>query len=258
MAAAAGGRFGGGGGGGGSLVNSTYGVTKVAATNSGDGSVTIVALAPPTITGGSTTHASPGSTTDTPFAGVAIGDANTGSPTDTLNISLSDQNAALAEGATYSGPLSLVSDGNGEYTLGGTAAADTAANVTTALDALTLTAPTIVSGGSGVEALTLSLSDVSSRNPGQTATGSVTAEIATTARETLAFSGKIETVTIGVSGYYDITAEGAQGGRGSNDFPSSAGLGGGGAGGLGAMASGDVYLQAGAKLEIVVGGAGGA
>ncbi len=103
----------------------------------------------------------------------------------------------------------------------------------------------------------MSLSDVSSRNPGQTATGSVTAEIATTARETLAYSGKIETFTIGVSGYYDITADGAQGGSGSNNYPSSAGLGGGGAGGLGAMASGDVYLQAGAKLEIVVGGAGG-
>ena len=56
----------------------------------------------------------------------------------------------------------------------------------------------------------------------------------------------IETVTIGVSGYYDITAWGAQGGNGRS----------GGRGGLGAMASGDIYLQAGARLEIVVGARG--
>jgi hypothetical protein len=55
-----------------------------------------------------------------------------------------------------------------------------------------------------------------------------------------------ETVTVGVSGYYDITADGAEGGRGLGK-----------SGGIGAMASGDVYLQAGATLEIVVGGKGG-
>jgi hypothetical protein len=57
----------------------------------------------------------------------------------------------------------------------------------------------------------------------------------------------IETVTVGIAGYYDIIADGAQGGASTN---------GGGSGGLGAMASGEIYLQAGAKLEIVVGGEG--
>ena len=69
----------------------------------------------------------------------------------------------------------------------------------------------------------------------------------TTLSQTNSFDdiGQIEIVTVGVSGYYDITADGAQGGAG-----------GGAQGGLGAMASGDVYLTAGARLEIVVGGEG--
>jgi hypothetical protein len=57
----------------------------------------------------------------------------------------------------------------------------------------------------------------------------------------------IQTYTIGTSGTYDITADGAQGGG----FTRSAG-------GSGASVSGDVYLQAGTKLEIVVGAEGGA
>jgi len=59
----------------------------------------------------------------------------------------------------------------------------------------------------------------------------------------------ITTYTIGSSGTYDITADGAQGGEaGLFNEP----------GGAGAAAGGDVYLQAGTKLEIVVGGSGGA
>jgi hypothetical protein len=56
----------------------------------------------------------------------------------------------------------------------------------------------------------------------------------------------IQTVTIGPSGTYDIAADGAQGGSGIGNV-----------GGAGAAVSGDVYLQAGTKLEIVVGGEGG-
>ena len=56
----------------------------------------------------------------------------------------------------------------------------------------------------------------------------------------------IQTYTIGTSGTYDITADGAQGGAYSSY-----------SGGKGAEVSGDVYLQHGTKLEIVVGGMGG-
>ncbi len=59
----------------------------------------------------------------------------------------------------------------------------------------------------------------------------------------------IHTYTIGTTGTYDITADGAQGGAASWYL--------GGLGGAGAVVSGDVYLQAGAVLEIVVGGEGG-
>jgi hypothetical protein len=52
---------------------------------------------------------------------------------------------------------------------------------------------------------------------------------------------------ISTSGTYEITADGAQGGYSEL----------GGAGGAGAVVSGDVYLQAGTELEIVVGGEGG-
>ena len=51
--------------------------------------------------------------------------------------------------------------------------------------------------------------------------------------------------TITTSGKYDILASGGQGGSSSND-----------AGGLAASSGGDIFLQAGAVLEIVVGGAG--
>ena len=57
-------------------------------------------------------------------------------------------------------------------------------------------------------------------------------------------TGEIETVTVATAGYYDITADGAQGG--DTTYNSNVG-------GLGAMASGEVFLQAGATLEIVVG-----
>jgi hypothetical protein len=59
-------------------------------------------------------------------------------------------------------------------------------------------------------------------------------------------SAGIQTYTIGTSGTYDITADGAAGG--------STLL---GVGGSGAAVSGDVYLQAGTKLELVVGAEGG-
>src|ERR1700722_11694964 len=75
--------------------------------------------------------------------------------------------------------------------------------------------------------------------------------LSTTQTNTFAFTGTIEFVTVQTAGYYDITADGAQGGRGD------IGGGTGGGGGLGAMASGEIYLAQGAVLEIVVGGEGG-
>jgi hypothetical protein len=57
----------------------------------------------------------------------------------------------------------------------------------------------------------------------------------------------IQTYTIGTSGTYDITADGAQGG---NSIALTNG------GGYGSSVGGDVFLQAGTKLEIVVGGQG--
>ena len=63
---------------------------------------------------------------------------------------------------------------------------------------------------------------------------------------TYGYIGSEGTITITTSGTYDITADGAQGGGGT-DAP----------GGLGAAVSGDVYLESGTKLEIVVGGEGG-
>jgi hypothetical protein len=68
-----------------------------------------------------------------------------------------------------------------------------------------------------------------------------------TTQTTIGYSGNIETFTVGTSGYYDITADGAQGGANNLE---------GKPGGLGAMASGEIYLAAGAQLEIVVGGQG--
>jgi len=56
----------------------------------------------------------------------------------------------------------------------------------------------------------------------------------------------IQTYTIGTSGTYDITADGAQGGDSGEAL-----------GGTGASVAGDVFLEAGTKLEIVVGGDGG-
>jgi hypothetical protein len=59
---------------------------------------------------------------------------------------------------------------------------------------------------------------------------------------------EIQTYMITNSGTYALTLDGAQGGN----------VAGGGAGGLGAAVSGDIYLTAGTMLEIVVGGEGGA
>ncbi len=70
--------------------------------------------------------------------------------------------------------------------------------------------------------------------------------LSTTTTNAFNFTGTVVTVTVGTAGYYQITADGAKGGSGINT-----------SGGLGALASGDIFLQAGAKLEIVVGQQGG-
>ena len=234
------------GGGGGSLVNaSAADASKTAATHSGNGLVTIAYEAPPTITGGSTTDAYVGTTTDTPFAGVTIGDVHPNNPTDTLTITLSDANGSLALGASQPAGVTFSSAGGGVYTLTGSAA-----NITSELDGLTLTAPSTQTGAvNGVEALNFALSDSSSAVPGISTTAKVTADILGPGyTKTFGSTGHLQAFTIGVSGYYDITATGAQGGaQGGSGDP----------GGLGAMASGEIYLAAGAQLEIVVGGAGG-
>src|SRR5271169_5381300 len=62
---------------------------------------------------------------------------------------------------------------------------------------------------------------------------------------TFNYTGAIVDYTIPVTGIYDITAEGAQGGPGD-----------GGTGGLAALAGGDVSLAAGTQLGIVAGGMG--
>ena len=76
--------------------------------------------------------------------------------------------------------------------------------------------------------------------------------LSTTQTNTFAFTGTIEFVTVQTAGYYDITADGAQGGEGHINRATTRG-----GGGLGAMASGEIYLAQGAVLEIVVGGEGG-
>ncbi|MFO1027784.1 MAG: Hint domain-containing protein [Acetobacteraceae bacterium] len=69
-------------------------------------------------------------------------------------------------------------------------------------------------------------------------------QISDTGTTTFAFTGVIQMGTITTTGYYDIVADGAQGGSGVAQ------------GGLGAMASGVLFLQAGAVLEFIVGGQG--
>ncbi len=232
------------GGGGGSLVNSAYGVEEKGGVQSGAGSVYIVyASGPPSITGtAGITYTSPGATS-APFAGVTIGDPNPESPTDSLTITLSDTKASLAVGTAVSG-VTFSNPSAGVYTLVGSAG-----GVTSELAALTLTAPSTVTGANGVEALTLSLSLSSSASPLGPVSGSVKAEILAPnfTDLTTSYSGAIQTFTVQTTGYYQISADGAQGGAG--DYGSSSG-------GLGAMASGEIYLQAGAQLEIVAGGAG--
>jgi hypothetical protein len=73
--------------------------------------------------------------------------------------------------------------------------------------------------------------------------------LGTEAANSFAYTGTIEFVRVATAGMYDITADGAQGGSG--DAARVPGL-----GGLGAMASGLVFLSAGALLEIVGGGTG--
>ena len=239
-----GGVSGGGGGGGSYLISGATDVQMGVATNGGNGLVEIAAVTAPTITGaGTTTYANAGSTADTPFAGVTIGDANLNNPTDTLTITLSDANASLAVGTAVSGVV-FNSAGNGVYTLIGSAA-----DVTSEFDALKLTAPATLTGAvNNVEALTFTLSDSSSAYAWAPTTASVTTDIlAPNFTKTFSYTGHVETFEVQTSGYYDIAADGAQGGRGVSN---------GAGGGLGAMTSGEIYLQAGAQLEIVVGGAG--
>jgi len=69
----------------------------------------------------------------------------------------------------------------------------------------------------------------------------------TNSTETFTTPG-ITTYTIGTSGTYEIIANGAEGGEFVGDLQS---------GGDGAAVGGDVFLEAGTKLEIVVGGEGG-
>ena len=66
-----------------------------------------------------------------------------------------------------------------------------------------------------------------------------------TTTTTFAGTGQIQDFTVAASGEYDLVLDGAQGGNGYM-----------GVGGDGAAVGGDIYLQAGEKLEIVVGGVG--
>ncbi len=200
--------------------------------------------APPTITGGSTIDVFAGSTTGNPFAGVTIADINPNNPVHTLTITLSDATATLAVGASHPAGVTFTG-GSGSYTLTGSAA-----DITSELDALTLTVPSTLTGAvDGVETLIFSLSATTSVYPLPPTTATLTDGIfAPIFSKTFDETGAIQTFTVQTSGYYDIAADGAQGGVGG--FGHSAG-------GLGAFASGDVYLQAGAQLEIVVGGVGG-
>jgi uncharacterized repeat protein (TIGR03803 family) len=68
----------------------------------------------------------------------------------------------------------------------------------------------------------------------------------TTGTNEFDYTGQIVTVTVGQAGDYQINAEGAAGGSGYSH------------GGEGAQVQGDIYLEAGAKLEIVVGAEGSA
>lgn len=73
----------------------------------------------------------------------------------------------------------------------------------------------------------------------------VTAAVPNVVAGTISYTGGIVQVTIPTTGIYDITAAGAQGGSGT-----------GSSGGLGAVIEGDVLLNAGTVLDVVVGGQG--
>jgi hypothetical protein len=191
----------------------------------------------PTINGlGGTSYVNTGSTTDLPFAGVTIGDANLGGPIDTLRITLSDPHASLNPGTSTTG-ATFTSAGNGSYTLTGTAT-----GITNVLHALTLNAPSITRS---LEALNVSLALDSSAGPGTVTAAARVDIVGPGLGRTYGYSGQIESFTASVSGIYNITADGAQGG---GNYRAT--------GGLGAMAGGEIYLAAGTELEIVTGGAG--
>ena len=63
-----------------------------------------------------------------------------------------------------------------------------------------------------------------------------------------AYTGAIQTYTVPLTGIYDITAAGAEGGESAQLFAP---------GGFGGILSGDVMLTAGTTLDVVVGGQGG-
>jgi hypothetical protein len=191
----------GGGGGGGSFVSAgAVDVSQSAAAWSGDGLVVISPVeAPPTITGLSAVSFVQGSTTGTPFAGVVIGDLNPGA-VDTLTIVLSDANASLHLGAARAPGATFKDNGGGAYTLVGSAI-----DITSELDALTLTAPSnLTNAVNGVEALSFSLSDTSSTENGAltaTATASLSAHVlAPNFSKTFSATGHVQTFAIATSG----------------------------------------------------------
>ena len=99
----------------------------VSADASGHAQVSLAVAAPPTITGAAATKSTTGETALQPFAGITIGDSNTGA-TETLTITFTANGGpgGIFDGFRFSGT------GSNIVTLTGTAA-----QVTSALDALT-------------------------------------------------------------------------------------------------------------------------
>jgi hypothetical protein len=96
-------------------------------------------------------------------------------------------------------------------------------------------------GGGGGSYLASGFTDPSKTADDNSGNGTVTVTPEDVA-QTFSATGSIQTETITVSGYYDIAADGAQGGASGSAE-----------GGLGATVSGDIYLAAGTVLDIVVG-----
>ncbi|MGD0434161.1 MAG: Hint domain-containing protein, partial [Acetobacteraceae bacterium] len=143
----------GGGGGGGSFVAAdALDAQKAAGNHSGGGSVTITALAPPTILVASpAAHSTSGQVPVDPFAGDSITDANVGTPAETLTVTPS----ATTDG-TLSDPDGSVNPETGVFSFTGTAQ-----QVTTALDALVFTP----SAGDVGTMTAFTISDTSSAYP---------------------------------------------------------------------------------------------